>query len=82
MRKCTLSYSEDILENENRLLSPQFEIHHYNTIASFTSDMQTSYTSFSNRSVQLWNAISSKTNMKVLFYIFKYYVSYFGGKMN
>ena len=43
------------------------DTHHYNTCKPVVN-------SFTNRSVQIWNAISSKLNINVSMYKFKYYV--------
>ena len=54
-------------------------IHYYNTrqnhhLRGLRPTCKTVVNSFTNRSVHIWNAISSKVNMNVSVYKFKYYV--------
>ena len=56
--------------------------HHYNTrqnhhLRGSRPKCKPVVNSFSNRSVQIWNAISSKLNIKVSLYKFKLYVKLF-----
>ena len=57
-------------------------IHHYNTrqnhhLCGSRPTCQTVVNSFTNRSFQIWNAISNKVNINVSMYKFKYYVKLF-----
>ena len=54
------------------------DIHHYNTrLRGSRLTCKPVVNSVTNRSVQLWNAISSKVNINVSMYKFKYYVKFF-----
>ena len=60
----------------------QVVIHHYNKIQNHylrgsRPTCKPVVNSFSSRSVQIWNAMSSKLNINVSLYKFKYYVKLF-----
>ena len=65
----------------NSLIVRNNDTHHYNTrqnhhLRGSRHTCKPVVNSFSNRSVQIWNAISSKLNINVYLYTFKYYVIY------
>ena len=66
----------------NSLIVRNNDTHHYNTrqnhhLRGSRPTCKPVVNRFSNRSVQLWNAISSKLNTNVSLYKFKYYVKLF-----
>ena len=66
----------------NSLIVRNNDTHHYNTrqnhhLRSSHPTCKPVVNSFSNRSVQIWNAISSKLNINVSLYKFIYYVKLF-----
>ena len=66
----------------NSLIVRNNDTHLYNTrqnhyLRGSRPTCKTVVNSFSNRSVQIWNAISSKLNINVSLYKFKYYVKLF-----
>ena len=66
----------------NSLVVRNNDIHHYNTrqnhqLRRSRSTCKTVVNSFANRSFQMWNAISSKVNINVSMFKFKYYVKLF-----
>ena len=63
----------------NSLIVRNNDTHHYNTrqnhhLHDSRPKCKPVVNSFSNRSFQLWNAISSKLNINVSMYKFNYYV--------
>ena len=66
----------------NSLVVKNNDIHHYNTrqnhhLRGSCLTCKTVINSFTTRSFQTWNAISSKVNINVSMYKFKYYVKLF-----
>ena len=66
----------------NSLVVRNNDIHHYNTrqnhhLRGSRPSCETVVNSFTNRSSQIWNAISSKVTINVSMYKFKYYVKLF-----
>ena len=66
----------------NSLIVKNNDTHHYNTrqnhhLRGSRPKCKPVVNSFSNRSVQIWNAISSKLNINVFLYKFKLYVKLF-----
>ena len=66
----------------NYLIVRNNYIHHYNTrqndhLRCSRHTCKPVVNSFTNRSVQIWNAISSKVNIDVSMYKFIYYVKLF-----
>ena len=66
----------------NSLVVRNNDIHHYNTrenhhLRGSRPTCKTVVHSFTNRSFQIWNAISSKVNINVSLYKFKYNVKLF-----
>ena len=66
----------------NSLIVRNNDTHHYNTrqnhhLRGSRPKCKPVVNSFSNRSVQIWNAISSKLNINVSLYKFKLYVKLF-----
>ena len=68
----------------NYLVVRNNDIHHYNTrhrqnphLRGSRPTCKTVVNSFTNRSFQIWNAISSKVNINVSVYKFKSYVKLF-----
>ena len=66
----------------NSLIVINNDTHHYNTrqnhhLCGSRPTCIPVVNSFSNRSVQIWNVISSKLNINVSLYTFKYYVKLF-----
>ena len=71
----------------NSLIVRNNDTHHYNTrqnhhLRGSRPTCKPVVKSFSNRSVQIWNAISSKLNINVSLYKLKYYVIPFGKRIN
>ena len=66
----------------NSLLVRNNDIHHYNTrqnhhLRGSSPTCKTVVNSFTNRSFQIWNAISSQLNINVSLYKFKYNIKLF-----
>ena len=66
----------------NSLVVRNNDIHHYNFrqthhLCGSRPTCKTVVNSSTNRSFQIWNAISSKVNINVSMYKFKYYVKLF-----
>ena len=66
----------------NSLVVRNNDIHHYNTrqnhhLRGSRPTCKTVVNSFTNRSFQIWNAISSKVNINVFMFKFKSYVKLF-----
>ena len=67
------------IANSGSLVVRNNDIHHYNTrqnhhLRGSRPICKTVVTSSTNRSFQIWNAISSQVNINVSLYKFKYYV--------